>query len=84
MSDYGKVVGYLERDDLYLVQVFLCDGVYTILTPCCNASATGTDYGTACRACYDEVNPLFGLYWLPDEWETEGETLGYTAKGVAS
>jgi hypothetical protein len=78
-----SVVGYLECDDLYLVQVFY-DGVYSLLTPCCNASGKGGEHGVICRACYDDVDFIFGACWLPEEWETEAERLGYTAKGVAS
>ncbi|HNI35843.1 MAG TPA: hypothetical protein PLV93_10610 [Microthrixaceae bacterium] len=30
------------------------------LTPCCEASVTGTADGVACRACYEVVDPLLG------------------------
>lgn len=30
------------------------------LTPCCHATGTGTDYGTACRNCYRLVGWYFG------------------------
>jgi hypothetical protein len=30
------------------------------LTPCCNASATGTEYGIACRSCHSECDPMLG------------------------
>jgi hypothetical protein len=32
-----------------------------MLTPCCEASATGTTYGTACRACYNEIDSFYGM-----------------------
>lgn len=33
-------------------RVVACDGILYVLTECCQASATGTTYGTACRSCY--------------------------------
>ena len=35
-------------------------GLVAPLTPCCGATATGTTDGTACRACYEIVSPLYG------------------------
>lgn len=45
-----------------LLRVGLRDGVVSPLTPCCGADGTGieTDTGVACRACHDEVEPVFG------------------------
>jgi hypothetical protein len=86
MTDYGKRVGHLESDDLYLVQVFLCDGVYTLLTPCCNASGKGScnsDSGVVCRACYEEVDGIHGAFWTPEQWQKDSSSLGYVA-GVES
>ncbi len=40
---------------------------YSPLTECCGASATGTEWGTACRVCYEEVDASFGgLYFWAD------------------
>lgn len=39
-------------------------------TPCCGASATGTMDGTACRSCYTEVDPYFGLAFTMAEVES--------------
>lgn len=36
------------------------------LTPCCHASGKGCDGYTGCRACYQEVSPLFGDCWEHD------------------
>jgi hypothetical protein len=36
------------------------------LTTCCNASATGTENGPACRACYEEVDWEFGDCWTTE------------------
>jgi hypothetical protein len=30
-------------------------------TPCCGAIATGSMEGTACRACYTELDDYFGI-----------------------
>jgi len=44
-------------------------GLVYPLTPCCQASAKGTEYGTACRACYAEIDPVFGICWTTAEFE---------------
>lgn len=31
------------------------------LTDCCGASAKGTEWGIACRACYGDVDPSLGM-----------------------
>jgi hypothetical protein len=35
--------------------------MYYLLTPCCDASATGVEYGTACRGCYQGIDPFYGI-----------------------
>lgn len=34
---------------------------YYYLTPCCQATATGTEYGIACRGCYEEGYEKYGM-----------------------
>ena len=46
-------------------------GLIYPLTPCCDASATGTEWGTACRSCYEEIDSSFGICWTPDEFKEE-------------
>lgn len=58
--------------DLYREITFVeSHGLVYPLTPCCEASATGTDYGTACRSCYEEVSSMFGACWTPEEFANE-------------
>ena len=42
-------------------QIVASHGMIYPLTPCCKASATGTEYGTACRSCYQEIDPMYGF-----------------------
>ena len=39
--------------------------VFYRLTNCCGASAKGVEYEThvACRACYQSIDPEFGMAW---------------------
>ena len=41
--------------------------VYYRLTNCHQASATGTVDGTACRACYELIDPIFGAAYTAAE-----------------
>jgi hypothetical protein len=36
------------------------DGMVYFLTPCCGATATGTEDGTACRGCYTLIDDYYG------------------------
>lgn len=67
---YSTRVTVLGRTDQGLAVAEVVDvgqfGPYSIrfyLTPCCAADATGVSWGTgiACRACYAELDPTFGL-----------------------
>lgn len=40
-------------------------------TECCGATATGSEGATCCRACYEEIDPVFGICWSPAEWAEE-------------
>jgi len=45
------------------VQVILAHGIIAPLTPCCAASGKGSanvESGVVCRACYAEMDPMFG------------------------
>lgn len=51
--------------------------VYVPLTECCEASGKGSmdidgEGITVCRACYAEVDPMFGACWVGDEFATRG------------
>ena len=43
-------------------------GMVYPLTPCCEASATGTQHGIACRSCYGEIDCSFGFAVSVEEW----------------
>lgn len=60
MSASGVIV--LGRDDVGIVAE--SDGMRYYLTECCGASAKGGEYGTVCRACYEDIDPALG--GLPD------------------
>lgn len=54
------------------------DGLAYPLTPCCLASGKGSsnvESGVVCRACYREVDAVFGsaapMYDVPGAWPTE-------------
>ena len=42
---------------------------YYPLTPCCDASAKGTEWGPSCRGCYRDLPEVYGivLTTLPTE-----------------
>lgn len=52
-------------------QLAASDGIVYYLTPCCQASVTGTMAGdrpiTGCRACYREVDDALGMAWLAND-----------------
>lgn len=65
------VVGRYDFD-LYREITFVeSHGLVYPLTPCCEASATGTEDGIACRSCYEEVSPSFGACWSPEAFAEE-------------
>jgi hypothetical protein len=43
------------------------DQIYP-LTPCCQASATGSETGIACRSCYQDIEPDFARTWTLKQW----------------
>ena len=43
------------------------DEFFYPLTPCCKATATGTEDGTACRGCYELISPEFGGEYTADD-----------------
>lgn len=50
------------------------EGFAFYITPCCDASAKGVEYGTACRACFTEIDAVYGGVPEPfDEDMTEDE-----------
>ena len=44
------------------------DSIVYLLTTCCGASATGTEHGTACRACYKPIPDTMGMAWTADQF----------------
>jgi hypothetical protein len=54
--------------DAPIVLVIAEWGLYP-LTPCCQASAKGSGSAVVCRGCYQEIDTLFGMSWLPGEDE---------------
>lgn len=38
------------------------------VTPCCEATAKGTEWGICCRACYEAVDGFYGMSWTESEW----------------
>lgn len=50
------------------IAVYFSHGVIYPVTDCCKASAKGTDGGTCCRSCYNEVDSLFGMGWTQEEF----------------
>lgn len=44
---------------------------YYPVTTCCEATAKGTEWGICCRACYEEVDSMFGMGWTQEEWDRD-------------
>ncbi len=61
-EDTVEIVGYDA------ISAIARDGdLYYRLTNCHQASATGVQDGTACRACYELVDPIFGAAYTAAE-----------------
>lgn len=58
------------------VEFVVSDGLAYALTDCCQASATGTDDGTACRSCYELIDSSFGSCWTLVEFDAYLEATG--------
>lgn len=43
------------------------EGMVYFLSPCCRASATGTEHGAACRACYTPLPSIYGAAVMHNE-----------------
>lgn len=43
--------------------------IFYALTPCCAATATGTDSGIACRSCYRDLDFEYGGFWYLEDRE---------------
>lgn len=56
---------FADHEDVTFVKAY---GLIYPLTTCCQATATGTEWGTACRACYEEIDTAFGACWRETEW----------------
>lgn len=53
----------IVASDAYGNLVYFVDGNFGMLsrlTPCCGASAKGIEDYVGCRACYAEVEPIYG------------------------
>lgn len=66
-----RIIGTFALGDYDGITHVESHGLVYPLTPCCQASATGTDYGTACRSCYEEIDSIFGICWTTTEFEEE-------------
>jgi hypothetical protein len=75
MSDV-TILGTYELDGIPDVEFVESYGQVYALTDCCQASATGTDDGTACRSCYDLIDSAYGSSWTPAEFEVYLERTG--------
>lgn len=64
MTDYPET-RILSTD--YRGTLAVNDHIVFYLTPCCQASVTGTENGIACRACYNPVDPVLGLAWMTSD-----------------
>ena len=51
-------IGVLKEDPT--IRLARSGSIIYALTPCCGASGKGVEYGIACRACYCEVDGLYG------------------------
>ncbi len=64
-SAEDNVVGLDAEGDLIAVDISNHGGKryvsYYLLTPCCQATATGTEFGIACRGCYEEGYEEYGM-----------------------
>lgn len=58
------------------------DGIVYLLTSCCGASATGTEAGVACRACYCPIDDRMGMAWLAADF-VAGYPAWCAANGLA-
>lgn len=54
LTDRVTVVGKTDTGLLCVIDPSMPDMPYA-LTPCCNASGTGTESGLACRGCYGDA-----------------------------
>lgn len=45
------------------------DGFAFYITPCCDASAKGMEWGISCRGCYQDIDPSFG--GVPEPFEED-------------
>lgn len=55
-ANRDRLVG-LDPEGYVIVQD---DGMTFMLTACCNATAKGSEWGTVCRACYNDVDSYLG------------------------
>lgn len=63
-----------DTDGLIVINAWGGRVAFSPLTPCCNASATGTEWGTACRACYEDVDDSFGLIYFWNDLDKATQT----------
>jgi hypothetical protein len=61
--------------DALETHVVACDGIAYLLTRCCQASATGTERGVACRACYAPLPEWMGWATLTGDREAATASL---------
>jgi|LakMenEpi03Aug12_release.lakeMendotaPanAssembly.Ray.scaffolds.fasta_scaffold01021_69 hypothetical protein len=69
-------LGKYDLWELCDVEFVESDGLVYGLTECCQASATGTDDGTACRSCYEPVADSLGSCWTVAEFDVYLERTG--------
>jgi hypothetical protein len=61
------------------VQLAVCDDMAYYLTSCCQASAKGCEFGTACRACYSPIDDWMGDAAMTDDIAGMRRMLGRVA-----
>ena len=69
------VIGEYDYAGWMNVKMVRSDGQIYPLTPCCEASATGSMGVIACRSCYEEIESDFARTWTEEEWAKYQPTL---------
>lgn len=71
MSDVVRIDkhGHEVRIDTWGLEYVREGGHAWYLTPCCDASAKGMEWGIGCRACHREVDPSYG--GVPEPFEED-------------
>lgn len=60
MSDLQDKIEKIETKSGVTICVWEGQFAYP-LTECCGASAKGGEFGIVCRACYADIDPMYGM-----------------------